>query len=76
MQIPPKTIRDKIMIIYFLICYMMVSFPGLYIANRIRPYILGIPFLLFWCIFWAVVMPFAGMVYLYIVEEIRNKKEK
>lgn len=74
MQIPPKTIRDKVMSVYFIICYAMVSFPGLYIANRIRPYILGMPFLLFWCILWAAVMTFAGMIYLYIVEEVRSKR--
>ena len=69
-----KISYQKVMAIYFIICLAMVSFPGILFANRIHPYILGMPFLLFWSILWSLVIIPAGLIYLYIKEEVKRSR--
>ena len=37
---------------YFIIMTLVVTFPGLSVANRVEPYILGLPFVLAWFMGW------------------------
>ena len=74
-KIFPRTMLGKVMTVYFMVCLAMVSFPGTYIANKINPYILGMPFFFFWCILWSLVFIPAGLIYLYIKEEKRGRKK-
>jgi hypothetical protein len=70
----PKTWLGRIILIYFLICFAMVTVPGLYLANRIHPYVCGMPFLLFWCVLWSIPLTTLGLLVLYLFEE-REEKE-
>lgn len=48
-------------IIWILLCYVMVEWPVLAWANRIEPFILGLPFSYFWLTFWYVMMTVGGI---------------
>lgn len=65
----PKTWLGRTMLLYFAICFAMVTVPGLYLANRIHPYVWGMPFFLFWCVLWAIPLTMLGLLILYFYEE-------
>lgn len=50
-----------------LICWAAMIWPGALLANRIEPFVLGLPFMFFWYVFWVAVM-LIGLVVLYLVE--------
>lgn len=37
---------------YFLTMAVVLTFPGLSVANRVEPYVLGLPFVLAWYMAW------------------------
>lgn len=39
---------------YFIAMTVLVTFPGLSVANRVEPYILGLPFVLAWFMGWMI----------------------
>jgi hypothetical protein len=45
---------------------------GLPFVNRVKPYVFGLPFLLFWIVFWVFLTPFILMA-AYWVEKKFNK---
>ncbi|WP_377520163.1 DUF3311 domain-containing protein [Priestia megaterium] len=47
---------------------------GTYFANRVTPYVLGMPFLLFWIVLWVVLTSLI-MLLIFKLDPI-NKKEK
>lgn len=55
------------MSIYFLICTLAMTWPGALIANRIEPFVLGLPFMFFWYVMWIFIV-FIGTVILYRLE--------
>lgn len=55
------------MSIYFLICTLAMIWPGAVIANRIEPFVLGLPFFFFWYVLWVFVV-FVGTLILYRLE--------
>lgn len=55
------------MSIYFLICVLAMIWPGAVIANRIEPFVLGLPFFFFWYVLWVFVV-FVGTFILYRLE--------
>ncbi|MDH7500252.1 MAG: hypothetical protein QHH30_07680 [candidate division NC10 bacterium] len=65
----PRTPLGRIILCYFIICFAMVTVPGLYLANHIHPYVLGMPFLLFWCVLWAIPLTTVGLLILYFFEQ-------
>lgn len=71
----PKTWLGRIMLCYFVICFAMVTVPGLYFANRIHPYVFGLPFLLFWCVLWSIPLTTLGLLILYFFEEGEEKEK-
>jgi hypothetical protein len=38
--------------IFSIITYAMVQFPVLWVACRIEPTVMGLPFFMFWCLLW------------------------
>jgi hypothetical protein len=44
-------------------------------VNRVRPFVLGLPFLLFWIVFWIFLTPFILMA-AYWAENKFNKKDR
>ena len=40
--------------IYFIAMALFVTFPGVKIANKVEPYILGLPFILAWYMGWII----------------------
>ena len=55
------------MSIYFFICTLAMIWPGAVIANRIEPFVLGLPFFFFWYVLWVFVV-FVGTLILYRLE--------
>ncbi|QYJ16147.1 hypothetical protein Rxycam_01978 [Rubrobacter xylanophilus DSM 9941] len=53
--------------LYFFVCTMAMIWPGAAFANRIEPFVLGLPFFFFWYVFW-VFLVFVGCVLLYRLE--------
>lgn len=49
-----KRIAVGVAIIYFVAMAAATTFPGLALANRIRPFVLGLPFVFAWFVFWIV----------------------
>ncbi len=47
-----RRIVPALAIIYFLAMLVAVTFPGYVPFNRIRPFVLGMPFSLFWQLIW------------------------
>ncbi len=48
----PRSPGTVILIIWFVICFAAIQWPGWLIANRVEPYVLGLPFMFFWAILW------------------------
>lgn len=51
----------------YLVCIAAMIWPGALLANRIQPYVLGLPFFFFWYVAWVFVL-FMGLVALYWLE--------
>ncbi len=49
---------------YFLVCLLAQVWPVYLIGNRIKPYLLGMPFSMFWIGLWIVII-FIGLVIKY-----------
>ncbi|MFD1707849.1 hypothetical protein ACFSCZ_14075 [Siminovitchia sediminis] len=44
--------RITLFVILFIVLYSFLSLPGLFdLANRIEPWVLGVPFVMFWTLF-------------------------
>ncbi|UYF98879.1 DUF3311 domain-containing protein [Halomonas sp. GD1P12] len=51
-------------LIYFSICTLAMVWPGALIANRIEPFVLGLPFFIFWYVAWVFAL-FVGFALAY-----------
>ncbi|ALM52802.1 hypothetical protein [Halomonas huangheensis] len=51
---------------HFVICVLAMIWPGALIANRIEPYVMGLPFLFFWYVLWMAVL-FLGLWVAYVI---------
>jgi hypothetical protein len=49
-----KRVAVVVAVVYFIAMTVATTFPGLTLANRIRPFILGLPFTFAWFTFWIV----------------------
>jgi hypothetical protein len=47
-----KKVVTRLAIVYFVAMTIAVTFPGVEPFNRIRPFVLGVPFVFMWYIFW------------------------
>ncbi len=52
------------MLIYFSICALAMVWPGALVANRIEPFVLGLPFFVFWYVAWVFAL-FVGLAIAY-----------
>lgn len=59
---------------YFLLLFLSVMPPAFQFVNRVEPFVLGFPFLLFWILFVSVMMS-VGLIALYWVEDQRGEVE-
>ncbi|MCS2608093.1 DUF3311 domain-containing protein [Halomonas dongshanensis] len=59
----PKT-PSKWILAYFTICALAMIWPGALIANRIEPFVLGLPFFVFWYVAWVFAL-FLGLLIAY-----------
>ncbi len=50
-----------------------VTYPGYLLFNRIRPFVFGLPFTLFWQVFW-IVSTVAVLTAVYLWERKRDKR--
>ncbi len=53
--------------LYFSVCFLAQVWPMASLANRIEPFVLGLPFFFFWYVAWVWVI-FLGLVILYLWE--------
>lgn len=59
---------------HFAICVLAMIWPGALIANRIEPYVMGLPFLFFWYVLWMAVL-FLGLWIAYAIRHGRQRDE-
>ncbi|MGH7481639.1 MAG: DUF3311 domain-containing protein [Longimicrobiales bacterium] len=44
----------RVIFVVFLVAYTVaLTWPGLTLANRVRPFVLGLPFIFFWIALWV-----------------------
>lgn len=55
----------------YLVCIFSMIWPGALIANRVEPFIFGLPFMFFWYTLWPCVM-FIGLTLMYWLERGEN----
>lgn len=55
----------------YIICILAMIWPGALIANRIEPFIFGLPFIFFWYTLWPSIM-FIGLASLYWFDRKEN----
>ena len=59
---------------FIIVLLTLITFIGqLTVINRVEPYVLGMPFNLFWCVLWGILTP----IFLYILYKIdpENREE-
>jgi hypothetical protein len=61
-------IKKYLFLLYFLVCFLANVWPIALIANRIEPFIFGLPFFIFWAVLWSLLI-FIGIVALYLSEK-------
>jgi hypothetical protein len=49
---------------YFVLCFLALMWPIAGLANRVEPYVLGMPFFFFWYVLWAFLV-FVGCLVTY-----------
>ena len=55
-------LRDALFLLYVALCLGAMVWPGYaWFGNRIEPYVLGVPFSLFWIVLW-VLLSFVALV--------------
>ena len=54
-------------IIFTVLLALVMIFPIFAIGNRVEPYVLGLPFSMFWVVFWIAV-EFVGLVAFFVYE--------
>lgn len=54
--------------VFFLLYAVALTWPGMLPFNRIRPFVLGLPFSMFWAAAWIV----GGMLVLWIVHRVEG----
>jgi hypothetical protein len=52
--------------VHFAICTLAMIWPGALIGNRIEPFVMGLPFFIFWYVLWMFIL-FAGTWLVYLV---------
>lgn len=60
-----KRLFSTIWTSYFVLCTLAFIWPLALVANSVEPRIMGLPFLIFWCIAWVLLI-FAGSLGMYI----------
>lgn len=56
------------LVVLQVVCWLAMIWPGALLANRIEPFVLGLPFMYFWYIAWILVMA-VGLFLLYQLED-------
>lgn len=51
----------------FIICVLAMIFPAAWGANRIEPFVFGLPFLFFWYVLWVFLL-FLGLLFFYLFD--------
>ena len=60
-------------IIFLIAIALVMIFPVFGLANRVEPRVFGMPFSMFWVVFWIVV-EFFGLIVFFWVEEKRGNQ--
>lgn len=55
---------QKVFIVVMVLVFLPTIFPIFALANRVEPLVLGLPFALFWVVFW-IVIAFSALLVLY-----------
>jgi hypothetical protein len=66
-----RTVRT-LFALYFLVLFATIMPPAFQVINRAEPFVMGLPFLLFWILFVSVMMSL-GLIALYWVEIERGE---
>lgn len=64
----PRTLRYRALVALQILCWLAMIWPGALLANRITPFVLGLPFMYFWYVAWILVMTI-GLFMLYRLED-------
>jgi len=54
------------------VCILMLTFPFYSIANRAEPFVMGLPFSMFWVVLW-IAIEFVGFIAIYNWEYKRGR---
>ena len=65
------SMNKSVFILFFVLLLLAMLWPVVTIANRIEPYVLGLPFILFWFVL-VLTLEFLGLVILYWLERRRR----
>ncbi len=60
--------------VFFLVVMGALTIPGLWFANREKPFFLGLPFFFFWVVLW-VMISFVGQVVLYVMDPSNREED-
>lgn len=63
-----RKIYNPIAAVIYAICVLAMIWPGAMLANRIEPFVFGLPFMFFWYVAWVFVL-FVGLTALYWIEK-------
>lgn len=67
-----KNMSQKVIFWLIVISLAMTATPIVILANRIRPFVLGMPFFAFWNMFWPAVMFILAVIYTNIANKNDN----
>lgn len=57
----------KFIAVLGIVCLLMLIYPLYALANRVEPFVLGLPFSMFWVVLW-ILIEFVGFVAAYLWE--------
>lgn len=67
-----KNMSQKVIFWLIVISLAMTATPIVILANKIQPFVLGMPFFAFWNIFWPTVIFILSVVYSNIADKNNN----
>ncbi|WP_408011443.1 hypothetical protein ACJROX_14785 [Pseudalkalibacillus sp. A8] len=64
-----NTKAKRIVIVLIVLSICMTASPIVMLANKVRPFALGVPFFFFWNLFWPTMLFILSIVYIKVAEE-------
>ena len=68
-----RRVATRAFVLFIIAIALVMIFPIYGLGNRVEPYVLGVPFSMFWVIFWIGV-EFFGLIAFFLVEDKRRSR--